>query len=727
MTASDLLEFLRRELAPSPGRGSATFRLTLACLAATIPILTHRIPHGIVVMIVMYLITQEDTVATLVGSLLAVVCVTIGLGSALLAWKISLDIEWLRLCFLVAFLFGGLFLKRALTMGAIGSAIGIPAALVMILPDIYPPDPELLVEFVLWIWWCVTLGLLVNAGVQLLLSPGDPLMLLRRELDTRLQAVEQVLRRLAGNVAMEPPAASLNSIAIAGMSRPLALLKTAALIRSWARARHEELATIITLVDRLVISAMALEDLAPLSDEEIRHERLLKAADGCDRIRRAFAELRLPSPSEWIALGTEPTSGTLLLLADMERTLDEIVLALPGRLIESGASGADSAEKQSLFLPDAFDNPEYVRFAIKGALAALICYVLFVGFDYPGIYTSVTTCFVVSLSTIGATNQKGILRFGGAAVGGLMGLIALVYLFPNVETIGGFWLVFGAGTAVAAWVNFGTPRISYAGYQTGLAFWKATLQDFGPALSATVARDRVIGVFFGLIVFSIVEHLLWPVRAQDLLRPRLAEMMHMLAQLARTRTSSASAAVAADNVDSWRRRISQKVHDVQVSIESTKFQAGLIESSKFESGDLKVSESQKVLCDAQIIFILLLSLARQSRDIAQSNVVRKAEVTLDNVIATGLEALAMRAAGGSESPVPALEDALNAFERSMTGADALDKEATAHFAERLALYRTLVTAIERLSSESLNTGQDGHRSLSSNGEMFFEGPETRIN
>jgi multidrug resistance protein MdtO len=111
----------------------------------------------------------------------------------------------------------------------------------------------------------------------------------------------------------------------------------------------------------------------------------------------------------------------------------------------------------------------------------------FIGFDYPGIYTSVITCFVVALSTIGASNQKGILRFGGAAVGGLMGLIALVYLFPNVETIGGFWLVFGAGTAVAAWVNFGTPRISYGGYQVGLAFYKAVLQGFGPAMSATSA------------------------------------------------------------------------------------------------------------------------------------------------------------------------------------------------------------------------------------------------
>ena len=513
-----------------------------------------------------------------------------------------------------------------------------------------------------------------------------------------------MLRRLAGQDAMEPVGGSLRSLAIAGMSRPLALLKTAAMIHPWAGERHEGLATIITLVDRLVTGAFALETIAAPSAGRIRHERLLKVADGCDRMRRAFEELRLPAPGEWVALADEQNTEPIFPLIDMERTLDQIALAVPRYSEELSQSGAAPAEKRSLFLPDAFDNPEYVRFAIKGSLAALICYVAFIGFDYPGIYTSVITCFVVSLSTIGASNQKGILRFGGAAVGGLMGLIALVYLFPNVETIGGFWLVFGAGTAVAAWVNFGTPRISYGGYQIGLAFYKAVLQDFGPALSATVVRDRLIGVFFGLIVFGIVEHLLWPVRAQDALRARLAEMLHLLADLARSQTSDKTPTVIADDVDSWRRRISQKVEDVQ----------GLIESSKFESGDLELDEIQKRTGDAQLVFVLLLSLARQSRDIAQSNVVRTAEVELDSVIATALEALAIRAAGGSEPPVPALEDTLNAFERSRAGTDALDKEASAHFAERLVLYRALVAAINRLSSEFLNT--DRYRSLASNGE-----------
>ncbi|MGA2225641.1 MAG: hypothetical protein ABSH41_14495, partial [Syntrophobacteraceae bacterium] len=177
MSFSALLDFLRRELAPTPGRGSAAFRLTLACLTSTIPILTHRIPEALLVMIIMYLITQEDYAATIIGSILGVVGITIGLGSALLAWEITLDIPWLRLCFIIVFLFGGLFLKRVLKIGALGSAIGLPAALVMIIPDVLPPRPEVMVDFVLWIWWCVTLGLSVNAGVQLLLSPGDPLML----------------------------------------------------------------------------------------------------------------------------------------------------------------------------------------------------------------------------------------------------------------------------------------------------------------------------------------------------------------------------------------------------------------------------------------------------------------------------------------------------------------------------------------------------------------------
>ena len=64
-----LLDFLRRELAPTPERWRATLRLTLACVAATVPVMVFRLHLPLLVMILMYLITKEDTTATLVGTI----------------------------------------------------------------------------------------------------------------------------------------------------------------------------------------------------------------------------------------------------------------------------------------------------------------------------------------------------------------------------------------------------------------------------------------------------------------------------------------------------------------------------------------------------------------------------------------------------------------------------------------------------------------------------------
>jgi uncharacterized membrane protein YccC len=117
---SPVAEFLRRELPPTPGRLGATIRLTLACTAATVPIMIHHIPHGLVVMIVMYLITKEDTTATLLGSVLALVGITIGFVLALLAWQIALQSAW-RLAFVFLSAAVGLYIQRALVLGASGA------------------------------------------------------------------------------------------------------------------------------------------------------------------------------------------------------------------------------------------------------------------------------------------------------------------------------------------------------------------------------------------------------------------------------------------------------------------------------------------------------------------------------------------------------------------------------------------------------------------------------
>ena len=614
------------------------------------------------VMIVMYLVTQEDTAATVLGSILGVVGVTLGLGAAVLAWMVALDIAWLRIACFVAFLFIGLFLKRVLVIGALGSAIGLPAALVMILPDVGPLTPEMLVEFVLWLWLCVTLGLTVNLGVQLLLAPGDPLTLLQRELDTRLRAVEDAIRGLAGasDLTAAPSAVSLDSLATAGMSRALALLKSASLTNARARQRHETLAASITLVDRLVTDAVALRLVVSSTPSTAMPESLLRVADACARARQALAEHQWPESAERTVPPRSVDLGIAALppLADLERTL-----------------------------PDATTNPEYVQFAVKGALAALICYVLFIGFDYPGIYTSVITCFVVSLSTIGSSNQKGLLRFGGAALGGVMGLVALVYAFPNIEGLGGFWLVFAIGTAVAAWINFGSPRISYGGYQTGLAFYKATLQTLGPAVSATVVRDRLIGVAFGLTVFGLLEHVLWPVRAADRMHARLADVFRSLAAFAGVASQPRS---DGGDVDTRRASISQQVTDVQGFIESSKFEPG--------AGGADAQAVERLTADAQTIFLVLLAIARDAESATmRPDAVQAAMIRADEDAAAILERLADRVRpGGAESAID-VDGLLAAFGRSIAVQVAAVGDDATNAGVRL-LYRELAVAVNRAAA-----------------------------
>jgi multidrug resistance protein MdtO len=686
-----LTEFLRRELAPTPGRLGATLRLTLACTAATVPIMIHHIPHGLVVMVVMYLIAREDTTATLLGSVLAVLGVTLGFVLALLAWQIALETAW-RVAFVFLFAAAGLYIRRITVLGAIGSAIGVPATLAMVLPDIMPvADAEAMTEFVVWLWWCVVLGLAVNLGVQLLLSPGDPLVLLRRALVERLRAVEQAARS-------RPTLPSLTTLTVAGTSDMLMLLKMAALRHAWARQHRVELGALISLVDQLVTAAAALEASGPLVLTEDTRARLEGVANTCARTARALAGPSAPWPDDpgSLELPSETRATSIPALAAMERTLREIAVAMPRRAGEGGRPPVpESTRKASLLVPDAFSNPEYVRFALRGALACLICVVLFVGFDYPGIYTSVITCLVVSLSTVGASTQKGMLRFVGSAVGGLIGLLALMYVLPHVETLGGFWGVFAAGTAVAAWVTFGSPRVSYGGYQVGLAFYKVVLQGWGPVTELTVARDRLVGIALGLVVYGILEHLLWPVRASDRRQQASANALRSLAALARLGSQGRTGPGWVRDLDDLRRRIVQHLGEAQSLLEESKFELQAGESEAF----------QRRVGDAQIIFLTLLSMAYQRRESpALVGDLPVAARQLEDAVARRLEELADSTAGAPASAAADLEAALAAVESARTSAPLGEAtgEAVIAMERRRELYRTLVRLVSPLDAWGAN-------------------------
>ncbi len=186
------------------------------------------------------------------------------------------------------------------------------------------------------------------------------------------------------------------------------------------------------------------------------------------------------------------------------------------------------------FLPDAWTNPEYVRYAVKTTAAAMFCYVLYSLLDWPGIHTCFITCYIVSLGTTAETIEKLLLRILGCLVGAAAGLFAIVYVMPSTTSIEGLLAVVFVGALGAAWVAAGSQRISYAGFQIAFAFFLCVIQGPSPAFDLTTARDRVIGILLGNVAVFLLFTRLWPVSVARGIDSGIAGVLRSLSALTTT-------------------------------------------------------------------------------------------------------------------------------------------------------------------------------------------------
>jgi multidrug resistance protein MdtO len=502
-------DFLKKEFAPYPGRGALVARIVVSATLTMILIVTFRIPGGVVGALSAFIFSRENLVSTARSTVFLILAFVIGalfipVGARLLASTPETHFLWVGGSLFVVF-----FLLRCLANYAI--ATGLALVVANVIGIWYLPGPAgRNVELTLWNVAATLTGALVTLSVEVVfyaLHRRDDLI---EGLETRLALIEDLM-------ASYTTARSVSPATQSGLAQ-FAIVGAGALRRHVARANYVQLyrtrmSTLVSLVARSIDFAAALASAYPSLPPGLEER--------ASRLNRSLADIRNclrthGQPCE-VVLKPLPSPGTPL-LSEIEAT----VSLMPSIFSEENATDPalepleDAPSATRIFIPDAFSNPEHLRYILGGTLAAMLCYIFYVALDWPNLSTSVTTCVLTALTTIGSSRQKQILRVAGFVLGGVIaGLGSQIFILPYIDSIGGFTLLFAAMTAVAAWIGTASSRLSYAGVQFAFAFYLIQLSDFSIQTNLAVSRDRVLGVLLGITMMWLVFERLFPRSASD--------------------------------------------------------------------------------------------------------------------------------------------------------------------------------------------------------------------
>ncbi len=195
------------------------------------------------------------------------------------------------------------------------------------------------------------------------------------------------------------------------------------------------------------------------------------------------------------------------------------------------------------------------------------------------------TCFSTALSTMGTSRQRQLLRFAGFLVGGLLiGMGAQVFILPYLDSIAGFTVLFVLVTALAAWFMTSSPRLSFFGLQLAVVFFVIHMQKFARETSLFVARDRVAGVFLGLLMMWLIFDQLWRAPASVEMRRMFISTLRLLAEFAREPVS-ADIRPAIQHTSALRQTIDTKLDKVRSLADGV-----LLEFGTSRRHDLALSE-----------------------------------------------------------------------------------------------------------------------------------------
>ncbi len=682
-----LRDFLKEELVPYPGRAALVARIVIAATIVMILTMTFRIPFGAYAATYTFMISRESPRATVRSAITEVIAFACTVVYTLAGAMLFLNHPVLRVLWVISTLFLMFYATRTLTNYTAAARFGWVIAITIPLWDLHVlAEPKL--EGMLWAVGALTLASVVGVAVELVfaeLKSGDDLVRLLAE---RLAAVEGLLDYYAGeSPSDEQTEKQVTHLAMLGTSRLRRILQRS----GYAPRSAEQLGAVVGLVGRLVDIAANMTHLAlEISDEDKRRTRRL--AENVAGIRKDLLNEKTPR-----LINTEiAISPALPLVSEMEKTVSLITEAYAVSQSPSAYAPPPSSRDDpppTFFVRDALSNPEHIKFALKGCLAASLCYIIYNAVDWPGISTALTTCFVTALSTIGSSHQKQILRIIGALAGSALGLGAQVFVLPHLDSIGDFTLLFGAVTIAAAWIATSGPRLSYVGVQVALAFYIINLQEFKIQTALAPARDRIVGILLGLSVMWVVFDLLWAAPAVVQMRKTFIATLRLLAQFAREPLSK-DIRVATGRSYFLRETINKNFAETRLVGDGVLFEFGPSREEDLTWRSRIVRWQPKL----RIIFLTRIALWKyrsQLPGFELPETVRVAQREFDGELAQKLDGIADRMEGKAPSGEEKLEHSLERLEQTIRTRSSA--EATGALAAQFQTFLPLCRRIESLT------------------------------
>jgi len=497
--------FLAQELAPREGRGLAVAHIAAATTLTVALAMVFRIPLAAYMAYLVFLVSKDDrsaTITTAVGGALAVtlaVLFTIGLSF------IDLGDPAIRLPAMALITFIAMFSVRTFALGPVSFLAGfIVVTMQSVIDEV--PNTEVFTRTALWLWVVVVVPVVITVLINLLFGPGAATVAQRifqkvlAELDLALTRGE-VARHLRHWRAVLQPLIEKAAGGPEGRI-PGASVSPAAITR---------------LLDVLVILEQYPDPIP--APERDRLSTLVKQCLGASELPDAPVA----------AAGADAGLPTQVAAADALQELQNEI-----RLSRTPHSHHAGHKSRPMVVSDALSNPAHWQFALKTTLAVMIVYAVYSLLDWPGLRTSIVTCFFVALGSLGETVHKLSLRLSGAVIGGVLAGLCIVFVLPYCTDIGQLSVITAVVALFAGWVATSSERLSYAGLQIAFAFFLGVLQTDAPATDLTVLRDRVVGIVLGNIVITVVFSTLWPESAVTRLRAALADALRAVAALLRS-------------------------------------------------------------------------------------------------------------------------------------------------------------------------------------------------